>query len=126
MGWLKRRAIGIATVTLYIKHYKDDEGIEHIDIDQTITGGIPGTTELRTLIWKERHNEDHLFGPVIGKSRRVKAEEVEEEWLKKGWTDDTYELGVVETVAESDTAKSGTTWNGHQVCFPLYIIPNRL
>ncbi|KAF8917693.1 hypothetical protein CPB85DRAFT_179349 [Mucidula mucida] len=115
VGWAKRRVISYATITLYIKHYKDDEGIEHVDIDQKLTGGIPGTTENRTLIWKERHNEDHLFGPVIGKSRRVKVEELgEEEWLKTGWSEDTIEHGVIQAYAESDTAKSGTTWIANQ------------
>lgn len=34
VGWLKRKAISMGTVTLDIKHYKDDAGIEHVDIDQ--------------------------------------------------------------------------------------------
>lgn len=121
VSWFKRKVISIGTITLYIKHYRvdpeegqGDQKIEKIDIDQTITGGIPGTTENRTLIWKERENDDHLFGPVIGKSRRVKADELDVEWLKEGWTDDTYEHGLVQAYAASDTPKSGTTWIGNQ------------
>ncbi|KAF7784622.1 hypothetical protein Agabi119p4_787 [Agaricus bisporus var. burnettii] len=119
VGWLKRKAIRYATITLDIKHYRvdSDDGtkkIEKIDIVQTLTGGIPGTTENRTLTWEERENNDDLFGPVIGKSRRVKAEELEDEWLKEGWTEDTYEHGVIEAYAKSDTPKSKTTWVGDQ------------
>ncbi|KAF8640776.1 hypothetical protein AX17_000426 [Amanita inopinata Kibby_2008] len=110
VGWWKRKAISIATVTLAIKHYKDDDGIEHIDIDQTLTGGIPGTTEIRVLTWTERPHEDHLFGAVIGKSRRCKAEEMDDDFLTKGWTADTYEHGLVQAYGASDTPKSGTTW----------------
>lgn len=51
IGWFKRRAISLATITLDIKQYRDDEGVEHIDIEQTATGGIKGTTENRTLDW---------------------------------------------------------------------------
>jgi hypothetical protein len=49
VSWFKRTAIANATITLYVKHYKDDEGVEHIDIDQALTGGIGGSTELRSL-----------------------------------------------------------------------------
>lgn len=95
---------------------EDGKKIEKIDIEQTLTGGIPGTTENRTLTWEERENNDDLFGPVVGKSRRVKAEELSDEWLKEGWTEDTYEHGVVQAYARSDTPKSGTSWVGDQVC----------
>jgi hypothetical protein len=38
---------------------------------KTLTGGIPGTREERTLSWTERHTNDSLFGYVVGKSRWV-------------------------------------------------------
>lgn len=115
VGWLKRKAIVYGTVTLAIKHTKDDEGIEQIHIEQTLTGGIPGTTEDRTLWWKERENEDHVFGPVVGKSRRVKAAELDIPFLKEGWTPDTIEHGLIQSYVESDTPKSGTVWIANQV-----------
>ncbi|KAG6878645.1 hypothetical protein C0993_001168 [Termitomyces sp. T159_Od127] len=34
VSWFKRKAISLGTITLKVKHYKDDEGIEHVDIDQ--------------------------------------------------------------------------------------------
>ena len=105
----------IGTVTLDVKHYKDGEGIEHIDIDQTTTGGIPGTAEKRTLSWKETAKKDPLFGDIIGKSRRTKIEVLQEEFLKRNWTRDTLEYGVVQSYVESDTPKSGTTWIANQV-----------
>ena len=36
IGWFKRKIIANATITLAIKHYKDDAGVEKIDIDQVI------------------------------------------------------------------------------------------
>jgi len=113
VGWLTRKAISLA-VTLLIKHYKDDTDAERIDITQTLTAGIPGTSESRLLTWTERPSEDHVFGAVIGKSRRIKVEELEEDFLKKGWTPDTIEHGVVQSYVESDTPKSGTTWIANQ------------
>lgn len=113
VSWWKRKAISIGTVTLYIKHYRDDQGTEKIDIDQTVAG-ISGTSEKRTLDWTERENNDDIFGPVIGKSRRVKLGELEEEFLKIGWTEDTVKHGVIQACAASDTPKSGTTWIANQ------------
>ncbi|KAK7059105.1 hypothetical protein VNI00_001730 [Paramarasmius palmivorus] len=111
VGWMKRKAIGLATITLFIKHYKDDNGVEHIDINQTLTGGIPGTREERTLTWTERENEDHVFGSVIGKSRRLKdLGEIDDDFLKTGWTPDSLEHGLVQSYVESNTPKSGRTW----------------
>ena len=40
ISWLKRTAIAAATLTLHVKHYKDDQEVEQIDIEQTLTGGI--------------------------------------------------------------------------------------
>lgn len=121
VGWFKRQAIRYATITLRIKHYRDDsdggEKVEKIDIEQTLTGGIPGTTENRILDWEEREKNDDLFGYVVARSRRVKAEELSDEWLKEGWTEDTYEHGVVQAYAKSDTPRSGTSWVGDQVKF---------
>ncbi|KAH9984179.1 hypothetical protein BJV77DRAFT_1072342 [Russula vinacea] len=113
VSWFTRRAISLATVTLYVRHYKDDDGIERIDIDQTLTG-IPGTSEHRILDWTLREHEDYLFGAVIGKSRRVKLDEIENEFLRDGWLPDTAESGAINSYVESDTPKSNTTWIAEQ------------
>jgi hypothetical protein len=112
-----RSAISLATVTLYIKHYKDESGVEHIEIDQRLTGGIPGTFESRTLDWTPRDHDDHLFGPVVGKSRRIKIDELDNEFLGKGWLQDTEQHGLINAYAQSDTPKSGKTWIAEQVQF---------
>ncbi len=116
VSWFTRKAIAMATLYLDIKHFKDDSGIEHIDIDQTITGGIKGTNEHRILDWTERPHEDHVFGPVLSKSRRVTLDDVEREWLKKDWLEESFADGhIIYTCAKSDSAKSGTTWSSEQV-----------
>jgi len=114
VGWLKRKAISIATITLYVKHTTED-GVERIVIDQTISGGIPASTEDRTLNWAPRENNDQTFGEIITKSRRVKADELDIPFLKEGWTADTLELGLIHSFTESNTPKSGTTWTANQV-----------
>jgi hypothetical protein len=69
--WLKRKIILIATVTISIKEYVDSNGVTHIDLEQTATGGIQGTTELRTLDWSETSHEDHIFGTLTSRNRWV-------------------------------------------------------
>ena len=63
-----RKAISLATVYLDVKEYVDDKGETHIDIDQTATGGIKGTSEKRVLDWKipENTHKDGIFGEVEG------------------------------------------------------------
>lgn len=118
VSWLKRTAISAGTVWLAAKHYKDEAGVEHIDIDQTLSG-MSGTHEGRVLDWSPRERSDHVFGNVVAKSRRVPVAEIEEAYLKEGWTEDTVEHGAVQSYAESDTPKSKTTWIADQVYLRL-------
>jgi len=59
---------------LDIWYYRDDNVVEHIDINQTLTGGISGMSERRILDWTVRLHEDHIFGTVLGKSRCIKVQ----------------------------------------------------
>jgi hypothetical protein len=116
ISWLTRKAIALATVTLGVRHCKDDNNVEHIDTLPKITGGIPGKPEYRTLDWTLREDNDVIFGPILGKSRRVQLDEIDDEFLRNGWLPDTMEHGAINIYAESDTPKSKRTWVAHQVC----------
>jgi hypothetical protein len=119
VSWFTRQAISWSTITLYVRHYKDDSNVEHIDIDQALTGGIPGTTENRTLDWAFREHSDSIFGAVLGKSRRVPLDQIDKEFLRKGWLPDTEQHDAIHVFAKSDTPKSGISWTAEQVCQPL-------
>ncbi|KAF9229134.1 hypothetical protein BS17DRAFT_771080 [Gyrodon lividus] len=114
VSWFKRRAISMFTLTLSVRHTTDVAGVEHIDIDQTLSGGIPGTSEGRILDWQERDEDDDIFGTVIGKSRRIAVKEVTDEFLKRDWTRDTIDDGVVLAVAWSNPKKNKLTWRAEQ------------
>lgn len=128
VGWMTRKAISIATLYLDVNHFTED-GIEQIIIDQTITGGIKGTKEHRKFDWVERPHEDHIFGPVLGKSSRFTLDEIEQDWLKQNWLEESFLDGkIIYTRAASDTAKSGKTWSAQQVSQPSAVDlghPNR-
>lgn len=103
------------SLTLAIKHTTDEAGVEHIDIDQTLSGGIPAMSENRVLDWHENDDYDDIFGPVTEKSRRMPVEGITDEFLKKDWTQDTVDNGIVLTDSWSTPGKNSYTWRAVQV-----------
>ena len=104
----------MGTVYLDVKHFTED-GAEHIEITQTLSG-LRETKEHRILDGEERPHEDHVFGAVLSKSKRLALDEIENEHLKKDWSQDSFADGkLIYTRAQSDTAKSGKTWSAEQV-----------
>lgn len=95
-----RKTVALATLYLDIKHFKDENGVEIIDISQSMSG-FPGSTEHRPLDWVERPKKDAFFGPVVPKNRRVKLEDLEVQWLKENWCPDVQEHGAIHTFAQS-------------------------
>ncbi|KAE9408249.1 hypothetical protein BT96DRAFT_986025 [Gymnopus androsaceus JB14] len=95
VGWIKRKAIGSATVKVYMKHSKTDSGVECLSISQEVGGGDPTEPEDKVLDWTEKTKDGKFFGPCVTKSKRVKVEELDEPYLKEGWTADTLEHGCI-------------------------------
>lgn len=121
IGWLTRKAIGLATVTLTIKEYVDDAGLTHVDAQQTATGGLKGTTENRALDNVYREHSDWLFGKVKGRTRwAAKAasggvEELPDDaFLRSNWEDGTEEW-VFAYVESLDSTWTATQVWGFQV-----------
>lgn len=77
IGWVTRKAISLATITLYVHAYPDpeDRNILHVDIEQVASGGLKGTTERRTTDWEPREHQDHIFGSCEGRTRMVRGSE---------------------------------------------------
>lgn len=117
-----RKIIGIATITLTIKEYVEKgANFTHIDIQQVATGGISGTTELRTLDWEVRDHKDGIFGECRGKSRWVKLEDVDKgsdrDWFTKGWLDENDGKHVQSYVTNE---KGG--WTAEQVSVSMLVL----
>jgi hypothetical protein len=109
---------------------------------QTLTGGIPGSTEERYMDWVERERSNHIYGDVQSRSRLIKGvrdaegavrpdveiqskpgnDAIEEE-VKKFLSAGVPHLGSAENDDLSDlyihdfgrNEKSG--WTAEQVCF---------
>lgn len=124
IGWLTRKAIGAASVTLHVKQYTLEDGTtEKIDIDQVLSGGLKGSVEERTLDWEWRGHTDYLFGTVKGHNRyntlaavleEAKGKGVTEEdakFLTEGWLKETEEGEVMEGFVENE----GSGWTAWQI-----------
>lgn len=101
-----RKAIALATITLDVREYVEDS-VTHIDIDQTATGGIKGTTEKRTLDNEEREHHDHIFGTVKGRSRFLNLDEldVKDPTEAKFLKGEGYGTGFLEGDSEGEAGK---------------------
>ncbi|TPX08915.1 uncharacterized protein E0L32_009619 [Thyridium curvatum] len=103
VGWVTRKVVGLATITLHVKQFAAEpspvgpnadqpaptsDPVTHVDIEQTGTGGMKGTTERRCLDDALREHTDYLFGHVRGRTRWVDLAEVEDEFLKAGWNEE--------------------------------------
>ncbi|KAI1112046.1 hypothetical protein F5Y14DRAFT_285961 [Nemania sp. NC0429] len=98
VGWLIRKGIGAARITITAKQYVDDgeAGTTHIDIGQSASG-LSSTQENRTLDWSARPHKDWLFGAVEGRSKFVTRAELaalvgadDGEARREGWVDSDY------------------------------------
>lgn len=125
IGWVTRKAVSMTTVTLHVKQYTappsppaDPSGPEatHIDIEQTGTGGVKGSTELRCLDSNFRDHSDWLFGLVRGQSKWIAPADIQDPhlagagaWLEGeaeagGPNGETHVLSHVESVDNGWTA----------------------
>ncbi|RDW79843.1 hypothetical protein BP6252_04481 [Coleophoma cylindrospora] len=89
IGWLLRKVIGLATVTLDVRQYVGEDGNVHIDIINVATG-IQGISEIRTLDWAPREHSDYIFGKQKGQSRFVNFDSglIDDDYLRRsGYTD---------------------------------------
>jgi hypothetical protein len=80
-----------------------------------------GTKELRRLDGVERERQDDTFGSVMSCSARTPVNELKEEWLRAGWTEDTLAHPLVYTRGTGNTEKSGLTWTASQVRTDIHV-----
>ncbi|KAL7628746.1 hypothetical protein AAE478_000261 [Parahypoxylon ruwenzoriense] len=144
VGWLVRKAIGSATVTLHVKQYKaapspidsssstpasappaaDAPLATHIDIQQTVgAAGLKGTAEHRCLDYEFRDHSDWLFGHVQGRSRFVAAAELRSlvgegsEAREKKWVDGGDPDFAARDWVEGDAENAGPAGESHILSF---------
>ncbi|ROV90542.1 hypothetical protein VSDG_07461 [Cytospora chrysosperma] len=101
VGWIQRKAIGAASLTLTLKQYVDEAGKTHLDMEGKPSAG-PAQLEQRTLDWDVESEVNHpLFGKGKARAKWVKKEEVTDEYLAKGWEDGSDELIMMQTTLDA-------------------------
>lgn len=63
------------------------------------------------LDWQEREHSDYIFGAVKGKNRWIKIADVEDKFLKTGWSQETEDGEAI----QSYTASINNGWTADQV-----------
>lgn len=118
VGFLTRKAIGAATLTLHISQSEGPpsacplqpiadpaaEKVSHILVDQTLTGGIKGNSENRCADGRPRAHSDWLFGTVEGSTHWIRGpgaaaaavRQYGDEFLGKGWPVETDANGATD------------------------------
>ncbi|KAL5356450.1 hypothetical protein BJX96DRAFT_171624 [Aspergillus floccosus] len=77
VGWLTRKAINTATVTLKFTSTPETSAsgapTTRLTMNQSLTGGIGASTEERIMDWTERERSNHIYGDTLTKSQFIKG-----------------------------------------------------
>jgi hypothetical protein len=104
---LVREAATAASVHLSISQ----PSLNEIKMAQSVTAGkIPGTTEVYTLDWEWRSNEDSFFGTVDGRSRWVNVEEGRKSGIVEQGEGDWIEGDSEEKLIQAEGKKPNGEW----------------
>ncbi|KAF2772031.1 hypothetical protein EJ03DRAFT_324877 [Teratosphaeria nubilosa] len=96
VGFIVRQVVNNSTITVTLKQYKGDDGVEHFNQKQIAMGGTENMEE-RLLNWQVVEADNAIWGRVKGKTRIAKVEELSDDYLKEGWDDGE----VIESYNES-------------------------
>ncbi|KAL2837113.1 hypothetical protein BJY01DRAFT_251629 [Aspergillus pseudoustus] len=102
VGWLKRKAMLVATVTLRNTLAENKGSTSHplkLVTGLTVTGGIPGAMEARVFDWADKHHDDNVFGNVIIRTQLLKAVQNSEGTLRANLR---LELSLAQAADEQD------------------------
>lgn len=113
VGWLKRKALNLASVTVTIKHDSKTD-IVHVD---SLTSGVFSSSEDIYLDGKIRDQPNHpLWGHLKITGKKISLSDLDDQNLKEGWAGNE----LVQVDAESESGK----WKAIQVSFDkLLMLP---
>ncbi|ODA81994.1 hypothetical protein RJ55_00499 [Drechmeria coniospora] len=108
LGYFLRKGIGMASITITIKQYEGppkapstaDGNFTHIDLESNASG-LSSTSEFRCLDGVCREHTDWIFGKVKGQSGWVSVDELDDDFLKKGWLPEAQGKNLIKTQAIS-------------------------
>ncbi|KAK4628944.1 hypothetical protein CLAFUW4_08384 [Fulvia fulva] len=84
LPWLVRQAASYSAVSINLKQFKDERGVEHLDQEQVSTGGVK-QLEPRLLNGEWGERDVQFWGLVKGQNKYIKISEINDEFLKQDW-----------------------------------------
>ncbi|CAH0051961.1 unnamed protein product [Clonostachys solani] len=117
IGFLTRKAIGVASISIEINQYNDTptppstftDPATFLSVSQSASG-LKGTSELRVLDDEIRDHTDWLFGSLKCHSRWVNVDEIiENDWLKHDWEEG-------ERLVRTHVKNHKNGWEAIQIC----------
>ncbi|KAK4985521.1 hypothetical protein LTR50_005929 [Elasticomyces elasticus] len=110
INFMVRQVVQYSSITVTLKQFADPKGKVHLEQQQTTTGGMR-TTKDRIVDGEWSQKDNKIWGPVRTRTRFVKLRDIDDDFLKAGWTQDCLEGEVIETMDES----LSDTWTARQV-----------
>ncbi|KAL8727609.1 MAG: hypothetical protein Q9166_005917 [cf. Caloplaca sp. 2 TL-2023] len=122
LNWLIRKVVSLATITIHTIETIDDNGITHIRMDQTATGGIKGETEIRKLDWSDGVHISGVFGEMNNRSRWTDLGGTAESggggplhpWLTEGWLEEP-QIGEGKGHVQNWVVNEKNGWTAEQI-----------
>jgi len=116
IGWLLRKAVGVATITFIITQDQTAEGVDRLTIDQRGTGGLKGVTEVRVLDKNPSKSSDYVFGELENSNYWVKTAELTDNFLRDDLEKNRWEQDIQDGDAiKIDTVSPKKGWKSEQV-----------
>ncbi|KAG9318153.1 hypothetical protein JVU11DRAFT_228 [Chiua virens] len=90
-------------------------GVSWLIPPKKVTGGPNSPSEYYTLNWVERDSDDHIFGCMTEKIRRIPVDEITDKFLKKDCTRDTINNNLILVNSWNTPGKNKYKWRAAQV-----------
>ncbi|KAK6349917.1 hypothetical protein TWF696_006176 [Orbilia brochopaga] len=98
VGWLLRKSLGLATVTINLKH----DGAADVIHIHSVAGGVISTNEDLHLDGKTYdRTKDKVWGNFKITAQKKQLSEIDDEQLREGWAGDE----VIQVVADNKDSK---------------------
>ncbi|KAJ7615514.1 hypothetical protein FB45DRAFT_801935 [Roridomyces roridus] len=115
VGLLKRKAFNLVSPVMHLKHYKDADGVESVEIEHHLHQGDSPPPETRRMTWVEEDVDTKIFGKIKTKTRRVALTDLDDSdsFLTTGWETDCASL--IQSDLYADKWTSVQVWGIEEV-----------
>ncbi|KAF3902260.1 hypothetical protein AA313_de0207592 [Arthrobotrys entomopaga] len=112
IGWLKRKALAVAPVTITITHTVPADGSPEVLQVESVALKVISSSETITIDGESRKSVHPLWGDITLSAKKIKIADISDEKLKEGgWLGEE----VIEVIAGNVTTKESDKWTAVQI-----------